>query len=211
MPLAFVCNLAGTLAASGVILYANSTLATGPAIRRLFGTKQTEHAIIKYPAAFLVIGVGSLFVGFCIGIALYYGVGVALLSLAGALMAYWFYSKFYAHTQTSDTFNALNVSLLALFFRSCLPDVATQADNHPASAAIQAEVKDERLEKLEAAAAEAEEAEERERKRAEWDERAGAIGRAVAEQLRAEPVVVRRDPAEETRDFNNKKGGGCCK
>ena len=208
MPLAFVCNLAGTLAASGVILYANSTLATGPAIRRLFGSKHPEHAIIKYPAAFLVFGVGSLFVGFCIGIALYYGVGVAIISAAGALVAWIVYDRFFAHSKNNDTFNALNISLMALFFRSCLPDLADQADNHPASAAMAEEVKDERMADEEAAAEAAEE-EERYRKRAEWDERAGAIGRAVAEQLRAEPVVVRRDPGEETAAFNNKKG--CCK
>lgn len=45
MPLAFVCNLLGTLAASGVILYANSTLANGPSVRRLFGDKNNEHHV----------------------------------------------------------------------------------------------------------------------------------------------------------------------
>ncbi len=67
LPLAFVCNLAGTLSASGVILYVNSTLATGPAVRKLFGNKHSEHAIIMYPSGFLVCGVVSLFVGFAIG------------------------------------------------------------------------------------------------------------------------------------------------
>ena len=203
MPLAFVCNLAGTLAASGVILYANSTLASGPAIRRLFGKKETEHAIIKYPAGFLVVGVVSLFVGFCIGICLYYGLGVAIITGVAAGIAALIYEKFFAHASHNDTFNSLNVSLGALFFRSCLPDVARQADEHP----VEADVEGLPQAADAAAAEEDEEAEREERERAAWDERAEAIGKAVAAELRAEPVTVRRDPRDETRDFAKK---GCC-
>ena len=56
MPLAFVFNLLGTLTASGVILYANSTLATDHAVLKQFNNREAEHAIIKFPAAFLVFG-----------------------------------------------------------------------------------------------------------------------------------------------------------
>jgi hypothetical protein len=123
------------------------------------------------------------------------------------------YERFFAHSQHSDTFNALNTSLAVLFFRSCLPSLAKHTDEHPAeeAAAEEGALSPEAAAAEAAAAAEegrAEEEEERERKRVEWESRAGAIGKAVAEQLRAEPVTVRRDPAEETADFAKK---GCCK
>jgi hypothetical protein len=287
MPLAFVCNLAGTLAASGVILYANSTLANGASIRKLFGNTASEHAvrarlpaassslrggqspraglsllriataahcrcacarsrayaqrlcaapcvqrhsypaspahpwpaagpatqIIKYPAAFLVFGVSSLFIGFCIGIALFYGLGVAIISAVGTLVAYLVYEKFFAQASHTDTFSSLNVGLMALFFRSCFPDVAKLADEHPATAAAAEEAAaigsgpDPASAAEEGKAGEEAEDEEEARKRALWDERAGAIGRAVAAELRAEPVPVRRDPRDETREFAKK---GCC-
>lgn len=73
MPAAFLFNLAGTLSAAGVILYANSTMATDHALNKLFGNRESEHSIIKFPAAFLVFGVLFLFAGFAIGIALFYG------------------------------------------------------------------------------------------------------------------------------------------
>ena len=153
------------------------------------------------------MGVLSLFAGFCIGICLFYGIVVALVTLVATLIAYFIYERFFAHASTNDTFNALNLSLLALFFRSCMPELAKQADAHQPAAAVAEAPED-------AAAMAAEEAreadEEAERKRAAWDARADAIGRAVAEQLRAEPVVVRRDPREDTADFAKKKGG-CCK
>lgn len=148
----------------------------------------------------------SLFAGFCIGICLFYGIGVALITLAGAVLLYVIYERFFMHSSTNDTFNALNLSLIALFFRSCAPELARQADKHAPDAAIVEAVEDEEA----MAAAEAQEASEKEeRKRAEWDARADAIGRAVAEQLRAEPVIVRReDPRGETAELAKK---GCCK
>ncbi len=164
--------------------------------------------IIRYPAAFLVLGVMCLFSGFCIGICLFYGIGVAFITGGSAMVAFFIYERFYAHGTHSETFNALSVSVGALFFRSCLPDMARQADEHPAAAAA-AEDADGGHPGAGAEAVDAdEEAERGERKRAEWEERAGAIGKAVAEQLRSEPVIVRRDPRDDTRAFAKK---GCCK
>ncbi len=137
------------------------------------------------------------------GIALFYGLGVAALTGLMVLVAYVIYDKCFAHAQSSETFNALNVSLMALFFRSCLPDVAREADTHPAAA-----VPFHGFTQEEGPDPEKAEEEEREaRKRAVWEERSSLIGRAVATQLRAEPVTVRSDPADETRAFAKK---GCC-
>lgn len=40
-----------------------------------------------------------------------------------------FYECFWAKGHR-DSYNALNLALGALFFRSCLPDIATSADTH---------------------------------------------------------------------------------
>ena len=77
------------------------------------------------------MGVLSLFAGFCIGICLFYGIVVALVTLVATLIAYFIYERFFAHASTNDTFNALNLSLLALFFRSCMPELAKQAGLSP--------------------------------------------------------------------------------
>jgi hypothetical protein len=65
--LAFALNLLGALSSSGVILFANSLTAKPAVMHKLFGNKQQEHSIMRYPAFFLIGGVGCLFVGFISG------------------------------------------------------------------------------------------------------------------------------------------------
>ena len=115
VPLAFAFNLAGTLCSSGVILFVNSLTATPQLMHSVFGSKEKEHQarlscallsracthllrrpprasqIMRYPAFFLVGGVCSLFVGFIIGICLYYGLAVAGILALVVLSAVAFY------------------------------------------------------------------------------------------------------------------------
>lgn len=130
IPLAFALNLLGTLSSSGVILFANSLQATAPVMHKLFGDKHNEHTIMRYPAFFLVGGVASLFVGFVCGICLYYGLLVASLIALFVTGLILFYECYWAKGH-GDTYNALNLSLFALFFRSCLPDLGRVTESHP--------------------------------------------------------------------------------
>jgi hypothetical protein len=130
IPLAFALNLLGTLSSSGVILFVNSLQATPAVMHKLFGDKTNEHTIMRYPAFFLVGGVGSLFVGFACGICLYYGLLVASLIALFVLSGIAFYECYWARGH-GDTYNALNLSLASLFFRSCMPDLAKVTDEHP--------------------------------------------------------------------------------
>ena len=84
---------------------------------------------MRYPAFFLVGGVCSLFVGFIIGICLYYGLAVAGILALVVLGAMLFYECYWARGQ-SDNYSALNLALGALFFRSCLPDLGAINDSH---------------------------------------------------------------------------------
>ena len=122
-------NLAGTLTSSGVIIFVNSLQATPSVMHSLFGSRDKEHSIMRYPAFFLVGGVGSLFIGFLCGITLFYGLFVfAMIALTsgGALL---FYECYWARGN-SDSYNAMNLALGALFFRSCMPDLGEKADTH---------------------------------------------------------------------------------
>jgi hypothetical protein len=130
IPLAFALNLLGTLSSSGVILFVNSLQATPAVMHKLFGDKTNEHTIMRYPAFFLVGGVGSLFLGFACGICLYYGLLVASLIVLFVLAGIAFYECYWARGH-GDTYNALNMSLASLFFRSCMPDLAKVTDEHP--------------------------------------------------------------------------------
>jgi hypothetical protein len=84
---------------------------------------------MRYPAFFLVGGCGSLFLGFCAGICLYYGLGVALLVLLLVGIGLLVYERWWAAGH-ADSYNALNLALGALFFRSCLPQMGDLADTH---------------------------------------------------------------------------------
>jgi len=129
VPLAFALNLAGTLTSSGVIIFVNSLQATPAVMHSIFGSREKEHSIMRYPAFFLVGGVGSLFIGFLCGITLYYGLFVfAMIALTsgGALI---FYECYWARGH-SDSYNAMNLALGALFFRSCMPDLGDKADSN---------------------------------------------------------------------------------
>lgn len=128
MPVAFVFNLAGTLSAAGVILYANSTMATDHSLNKLFGSRESEHGIIKFPAAFLVFGVIFLFMGFSIGISLFYGLLLGFLIGVGFFLAIWLYEACCAKESHGDSFTDLLWGIAALFFRSCSQTIARKAD-----------------------------------------------------------------------------------
>ena len=118
-------------------------------MHKLFGNKVQEHSIMKYPAIFLVGGVSSLFLGFLCGIILYYGLGVAALIALFGCGAFLFYECYWANGH-SDTYNAVNLALGALFFRSCLPDLAAVTETHPHLNPPPLATREERMEKGEA-------------------------------------------------------------
>ena len=74
-------------------------------------------------------GCGSLFVGFLCGICLYYGLLLALIVGAVVGIGLAFYECYWARGH-SDNYNAVNLALGALFFRSCVPDIGSIADTH---------------------------------------------------------------------------------
>lgn len=182
MPLAFVFNLLGTLSASGVILYANSTLATDHAILKQFNNRSAEHSIIKFPAAFLVFGVLFLFAGFSLGITLFYGLVIGFALNFGSVFVVVLYEMFFAPASHGDAFSDMALSIAALFFRSCCHDFAAKADK-----IYEKGVQDKVASKQRAAVA---------RAMAEADRR----GYGTAPQ-----IVV--DPGDETRGMRKK---GCC-
>ena len=171
MPLAFVFNLFGTLAASGVILYLNSTLATDHYVIKQFGSRKSEHGIIKFPAAFLVFGASLqplprtpgrhctcacsarraaqppqracapqpapraaqvlfLVSGFCIGIVLFYGIIVGVALGAAFWLTLAIYQCCFKEASKSESYDEVQLFIAALFFRSCMGDLAKEADAH---------------------------------------------------------------------------------
>ena len=122
-------NLAGTLSSSGVIIFANSLQATPQVLHTVFGNREKEHSIMRYPAFFLVGGVGCLFVGFMCGITLYYGLGTSFMIILVVAGLFLFFECYWSRGH-SDSYNAVNLALGALFFRSCMPDMGSAADTH---------------------------------------------------------------------------------
>ena len=142
----------------------------------LLGTLSSSGVIMRYPAIFLVGGVASLFAGFLCGIILYYGLGVAATIIVFVGGGFLFYEvrvsaltwnscprvltislraistlQCYWAKGHSDTYNAVNLALGALFFRSCLPDLAQLTETHPHLNPPPLAPREERMEKGEAA------------------------------------------------------------
>jgi hypothetical protein len=56
------------------------------------------------------------------------GVALAIFAVGGGFIG--FYECYWSKGEHSHGYNALNLALAALFFRSCMPEVAESADSH---------------------------------------------------------------------------------
>ena len=113
---------------------------------------------------------------------------VALLTALAVGVALGIYECFFAHSKHSNTFNSLNIGLGALFFRTCLPQVARAADAHPAMLAE--EESSSAADKEAAAAAAAAEREQQQACGVKAEQQPAQAARAQAAQAEAECAAL---------------------